>query len=194
MAPSLSSMMRDPFGAMVRQIDAARAEAEKYRIKIKSDLTTGAGLVKLADRLLRDFLAGKMSERRFEVAMRGIKTIAQLKKQFGDELEAGGDEEVAEELPPPPAPPPFAPDPNDPGVEVIVEDAAGAYRVGRDGSLEPPAEGDTRAKTPPIPQLNQPVAREGRVRQADEPSRVAGRHGAPGAEPGRDQVAKADKS
>src|SRR2546422_11664694 len=89
---SLSSMMRD-FDDIAQM--ANHRPDPKY--KVKGDITTGKGMIMLAQRLLRDFLAGKISERRFEVAMRGIRMLAQLKKQFKDELPEGlTPEEVAE--------------------------------------------------------------------------------------------------
>jgi hypothetical protein len=47
-----------------------------------SDLATGEGLVRTAERLVRAFAAGEIEQQRYDALMHGIEVIAALRRQF----------------------------------------------------------------------------------------------------------------
>ncbi len=55
---------------------------EVYKMLFRGDITTGEGLIRLTERLIREFAAGKLEPRRFEKLMRGVRLIAALRRQF----------------------------------------------------------------------------------------------------------------
>jgi ribosome-binding protein aMBF1 (putative translation factor) len=48
----------------------------------QSDLATGEGLVRTAERLVRAFAAGEIEQQRYDALMHGIEVIAALRRQF----------------------------------------------------------------------------------------------------------------
>ncbi len=59
-----------------------QAEEEVYKMLFRGDITTGEGLIRLTERLIREFAAGKLDPRRFEKLMRGVRLLASLRGQF----------------------------------------------------------------------------------------------------------------
>ena len=58
------------------------AEDEVHRMLFRGDITTGEGLIRLTERLVREFAAGKLEPRRFEIRMRAVRLMASLRQQF----------------------------------------------------------------------------------------------------------------
>jgi hypothetical protein len=48
----------------------------------RGDITTGEGLIRLSERLMREFAAGKLEPRRFDILMRAVRLMAALRRQF----------------------------------------------------------------------------------------------------------------
>jgi hypothetical protein len=48
----------------------------------RGDITTGEGLIRLTERLVREFAAGKLEARRFEILMRAVRLMSLLRRQF----------------------------------------------------------------------------------------------------------------
>ncbi len=57
-------------------------QEEVYKMLFRGDITTGEGLIRMTERLIREFAAGKLEQRRFEKLMRGVRLIAALRRQF----------------------------------------------------------------------------------------------------------------
>ena len=51
-------------------------------IFFRGDITTGEGMIRVADRLVRDFAMGRLSQRRFEAMLHGLLQIARLRGRF----------------------------------------------------------------------------------------------------------------
>jgi hypothetical protein len=60
----------------------SRAEDEVHKMLFRGDITTGEGLIRLSERLVREFAAGKLAPRRFEILMRAVRLMAALRRQF----------------------------------------------------------------------------------------------------------------
>jgi len=58
------------------------AQDEVHRMLFRGDITTGEGLIRLTERLVREFAAGKLEPRRFEILMRAVRLMAALRDQF----------------------------------------------------------------------------------------------------------------
>jgi len=59
-----------------------QGQEEVYKMLFRGDITTGEGLIRLTERLIREFAAGKLDSRRFEKLMRGVRLLAALRRQF----------------------------------------------------------------------------------------------------------------
>ncbi len=74
--------------AEIRERVAARprggpkANEDVYKMLFKGDITTGEGMIRLTERLLREFAAGKLPHRRFEAMLRAVRLIATMRRQF----------------------------------------------------------------------------------------------------------------
>ena len=64
--------------------ESRREQGEEgvYKMLFRGDITTGEGLIRLTERLIREFAAGKLDSRRFEKLMRGVRLLAALRRQF----------------------------------------------------------------------------------------------------------------
>jgi len=62
--------------------ERSRAEDEVHKMLFRGDITTGEGLIRLTERLVREFAAGKLEPRRFEMLMRAVRLMAALRRQF----------------------------------------------------------------------------------------------------------------
>ena len=58
------------------------AQDEVHKMLFRGDITTGEGLIRLSERLVREFAAGKLEARRFEILMRAVRLMAALRRQF----------------------------------------------------------------------------------------------------------------
>ncbi len=58
------------------------SEDEVHKMLFRGDITTGEGLIRLSERLVREFAAGKLEPRRFEILMRAVRLMAALRRQF----------------------------------------------------------------------------------------------------------------
>ncbi len=58
------------------------AQDEVHKMLFRGDITTGEGLIRLTERLVREFAAGKLEARRFEILMRAVRLMASLRRQF----------------------------------------------------------------------------------------------------------------
>lgn len=70
--------------------ESSRASADKrsaaadevHKMLFRGDITTGEGMIRLCERLVREFAAGKLEPRRFEILMRAVRLMAALRRQF----------------------------------------------------------------------------------------------------------------
>lgn len=81
------------------------SEDEVHKMLFRGDITTGEGLIRLSERLVREFAAGKLETRRFETLMRAVRLMAALRRQFpappidepAEQQAAGADESLVVE-------------------------------------------------------------------------------------------------
>src|SRR5438105_4552341 len=86
------------FAELARQYFARQAETAIYNLK--GDLTEGRVLLRLYERLLRDFLAGRIGEKRYSAALRGITVLDRLmrnRRGASSDLPAGELQELPDE-------------------------------------------------------------------------------------------------
>ena len=71
-------------GAPSRTTEGRRSAAadEVHKMLFRGDITTGEGLIRMSERLVREFAAGKLEPRRFEILMRAVRLMAALRRQF----------------------------------------------------------------------------------------------------------------
>jgi hypothetical protein len=60
----------------------ASDDEQVYKMIFRGDVTTGEGLIRVAERIGREFAAGKLSQRRFEGLMRWVRLLAALRKHY----------------------------------------------------------------------------------------------------------------
>ena len=68
--------------AAARSRGGPKAGEDVYKMLFKGDITTGEGMIRLTERLLREFAAGKLPHRRFEAMLRAVRLIATMRRQF----------------------------------------------------------------------------------------------------------------
>ena len=59
-----------------------KASEDVYKMIFKGDITTGEGMIRLTERLMREFAAGKLPHRRFEAMLRAVRLIATMRRKF----------------------------------------------------------------------------------------------------------------
>jgi len=131
------------------------AADEVHKMLFRGDITTGEGLIRLSERLMREFAAGKLEPRRFEIMMRAVRLMAALRRQF-------------------PAPPIDEP------TDQVQESSGQAIVV--DADRRPAAERAEELKhdQPEPADASRRAIRSGRVSVEPEPSRRAGESVRPG--------------